>query len=59
MALSDGPRVRPSAETVRRQNAVMDLWLAFNEAHLDDPDYTPDDDPEFVAQARASMGMPS
>lgn len=49
--------VQPDPIVVQRQNDLFDLWHDFADAHADDPDYDPDDDPEFHAEARQIMGL--
>lgn len=51
-------RVQPDPLVVQRQNDLFDLWHDFADAHADEPDYDPDDDPEFHAEARRIMGLP-
>lgn len=51
-------RVAPDPLVVKRQNDLSDLWCAFVAEHSDESDYDPDDDPDFVAQARHIMGLP-
>lgn len=48
----------PDPAVVRRQNALVDLWNTFSINHSGQADYDPDNDPEFVAQARHIMGLP-
>lgn len=43
---------------VRRQNDLFDLYGEYSDRHADDPDYSPDDDPEFVEAAREIMDLP-
>jgi hypothetical protein len=50
-------RVEPDPIVVQRQNDLFDLWHDFADAHADEPDYDPDDDPEFHAEARQIMGL--
>lgn len=50
-------RVQPDPLVVQRQNDLFDLWHRFADQHVDDPEYDPDDDPEFHAEARRIMGM--
>jgi len=50
-------RVQPDPLVVQRQNDLFDLWHDFADAHADEPDYDPDDDPEFHAEARQIMGL--
>lgn len=45
-------RVAPDPDMVRRQNEVFDLYGSWP------GEGDPDDDPEFVAQAREIMGEP-
>lgn len=44
-------RVAPDPVVVKRHNELFDLYDQW-------PDGDPDDDPEFVAQAREIMGLP-
>jgi hypothetical protein len=44
-------QVQPDPLVVKRQNMLFDLWTHYAIAHGDDPEYDPDDDPDFVAQA--------
>jgi hypothetical protein len=44
-------RIVPSADAIRRQNELFDLYSSW-------PDAAPEDDPEFVAQAQEIMGLP-
>jgi hypothetical protein len=46
-------RVRPDPLVVRRQNALYDAWSDAMAAHAGEPDYDPDDDPEFIDRAQA------
>lgn len=57
MSLVD-ERVRPDPLVVQRQNQLFDLYAKFVDGHADETDYDPDDDPDFVAQARETMGLP-
>jgi hypothetical protein len=50
-------RVRSSPIVVKRHNDLFDLWTAFAADHSDDPDYDPDDDPEFITAAHQIMGL--
>lgn len=50
-------RVKPSPVVVKRQNALFDLYQEFAIRHGGEPDYDPDNDPEFVAKAHRLMGI--
>lgn len=49
--IPDIVRAVPNLAEVRRQNELQDLYNSW-------PSDDPDDDPEFVAQARQIMGLP-
>lgn len=52
-------RVQPDPLVVKRHNNLSDLYSTLVAEHADDQDYyDPDDDPDFVAQAREIMGLP-
>jgi hypothetical protein len=48
----------PDPTVVQRQNQLSDLYTRFAVQYQDEPDYDPDDDPDFVRQARQIMGLP-
>ncbi len=51
--MTPATRVQPHPDVVRRQNELFDLYTDFAIANGDDPDYDPDDDPEFLEAAAA------